>query len=80
MTTTSPPAAAPVPPPGAATRAADDLFGRNRGDRAYRVILTGLGILLPLLLLALGASAAGTSMVAIVASASRSMWYRSILA
>lgn len=32
--------------------AAGALLGKNRGDRAYRAILTGLGLLLPLLLVA----------------------------
>lgn len=51
---TSPPAAAPVPPSvdTVAPVTAGDLLGRNRGDRAYRALLTGLGLLLPLLLLA----------------------------
>jgi phosphate transport system permease protein len=52
--TTSPPAAAPAPPAGtaAAPVPAGELLGRNRGDRAYRAVLTGLGLLLPLLLVA----------------------------
>jgi phosphate transport system permease protein len=57
MTMSSPPAAVPAPspaPPGAAAPpvAAGDLHGKNRGDRAYRTVLTGLGLLLPLLLAA----------------------------
>jgi phosphate transport system permease protein len=56
MTFTSPPAAptaSSAPPAGGAVpRPAGALLGRNRGDRAYRAVLTGLGLLLPLLLLA----------------------------
>ena len=54
MTTSSPPAAAPAPPAGttAAPVPAGELLCRNRGDRAYRAVLTGLGLLLPLLLVA----------------------------
>ena len=54
MTTTSPPVAAPVPPdaPAAQPTAAGDLHGSNRGDRAYRIVLTGLAMLLPALLIA----------------------------
>ena len=56
MTTTSPPATAPTPLGSSAATpphvAAGDLHARNRGDRLYRALLTGLGLLLPLLLLA----------------------------
>jgi len=54
MTTSSPPAAAPAPPAGttAAPVPAGELLCRNRGDRAYRAVLTALGLLLPLLLVA----------------------------
>jgi len=51
---TSPPAAAPAPHGANAAPpvAAGLLHGRNRGDLAYRILLTGLGLLLPTLLVA----------------------------